>query len=106
MRNIIELALLVQLDEDAAVQRHHLNVKWIIINNLLEDLVSLLKVLIIEILLSLYKPDVERFLLVQQIQDWHHGCAHRARSSTLPFILLDHGRIDVHVVSIHEVRST
>lgn len=59
MRNIIELTLFVQLNEDTAVQRHHLNVKWVVINDLLEYLIRLLKVLVIEILLCLYKPDVE-----------------------------------------------
>lgn len=67
MCDIIELTLLIQLDEDTAVQRHHLNVKWIVIDNLFEYLVSLLKVLVVEILLSLYEPGVERFLLVQQV---------------------------------------
>lgn len=59
VRNIIELTLFVQLNEDTAVQRHHLNVKWIVVDDLLEYLICLLKVLVIEILLSLYKPDVE-----------------------------------------------
>jgi hypothetical protein len=106
MRNIIELTLFVQLNEDTAVQRHHLDVKWIVINDLLEYLIRLLKVLVIEILFSLYEPDVQRFLLIQQVQDGHYSCAHWWCSSALPFVLLDHRGINVHIISVHEMWST
>ena len=59
MRNIIELTLFVQLNEDTAVQRYNLNVKRVVVNYLLEYFIRLLKVLVIEILFSLYEPDVQ-----------------------------------------------
>jgi len=59
MRNIIELTLFVQLNENTAVQRYNLNVKRDIVNYLLEYFIRLLKVLVIEILFSLYEPDVQ-----------------------------------------------
>jgi hypothetical protein len=106
MRNIIELTLFVQLNEDTAVQRYDLNVERVVVNYLLEYFIRLLKVLVIEILFSLYEPDVQRFLLIQQVQDGHYSCAGWGRASARPFGLLDHRGVDVHVESVHELRST
>ena len=81
MGNAIEFSLDTQLEEDAAVQGDDVEVVGVVVDHLLNDLVALLEIELLEVLLCLDLPDVERLLLREELE--HRDLALERRRDTL-----------------------
>ena len=68
---MIELTLLVELNQHAAEKRNGLYVVRVFVLDFLQSLVGLVEIVLVEVLLGLDEPNIQRVLLVQQIENGH-----------------------------------